>query len=443
MPNTKTAVQKKKKAPTSERSKQMTQLELSFIIFILKKLSSKESPLSAAKIAHHMESLTDEEHSEKTILRKLKLLTSMQQSPDEEIISNTLWLTFGGNVVELSNEKKSNITKKQSQFYFEPLLTESDLSLVCGAITSNRYLTEAEKKYLLSREMTLTSMQLDESTLLNQIDTQAHVSGGLDKQSKQEQTNIYHNSTLLRHINQLYDAIDNGYQIEIVYGVYDLDPKGLKIQFHPRNAEKPYKLNPYAFVWNSGSFYLLATHSGHENPVHFRVDRIISIKPVVTEDDATIKQSRDKVPPMLMPFIKPLKNKKYEFLADKYTATYPLMGIYDDTDYKDCFIECTANTLSILIDAFGTDLRIYPSPIPHSEDELDFHGRPQDFLAIGIRQVQYDNILQFCLQQHTSVTALYPHELVTDVMKELANTVKTYEKVLQQPALTLNDFKSK
>ena len=113
MPNTKTAVQKKKKAPTSERSKQMTQLELSFIIFILKKLSSKESPLSAAKIAHYMESLTDEEHSEKTILRKLKLLTSMQQSPDEEIISNTLWLTFGGNVVELSNEKKSNITKNR------------------------------------------------------------------------------------------------------------------------------------------------------------------------------------------------------------------------------------------------------------------------------------------------------------------------------------------
>lgn len=427
---------------SQDRSKQMTQLELAFIVFILKKLSSKEKPLSAAKIAEYISWLTNDEHSEKTILRKLKMLSSIQQNPDETLVNNTLWLTFGGNIVEVSNENKKNITKKQSQFYFNPLLNESDLSLVCGAITSNRYLSASEKEYLLAREMTLTSSATDEDTLIKEIDKQCTTSQTESYHTNTNKKDVYRHYTLLRHVNQLYDAIENGYMIELIYGVYDLEHESRKLCFHPRNAKKPYRLNPYAFVWNSGAFYLLATHNGHENPVHFRVDRIIDIKPLCTEEDATQYVPRAALPSMLKPFIQLHKNNSYEFLAEKYTATYPLMGIYDDTDYRDCYIECTAATLSILIDTFGTNLRIYPSPMPHSIDEVDFHGKPQEFLAVGIKQVQYDNLLQFCLQQHSSITALYPPKLVEDVRTSLASAINKYDRVLHTP-LTLQDFGKK
>ena len=403
----------------------INQIEHALIVFILKKLSSQSNPLSASMIADYLCQLTGEDHSEKTILRKLKTLCSLSKDPQATTINNMLWLTFGGNIIEISNEKKKNITKKQSQFYFKPLMNASDLSLVCGAIASNRYLSAEEKDYLISREMTLTSLDADSDNLIWQIEEMVSSSKSYDRGVDVEQTHVYKNSALLRHINHLYDAISKGYMIELIYGIYDLNDHDHKMHFCARNEHKPYRLNPYAMLWNSGAFYLLATHEGHDNPVHFRVDRIISIKNIVTEEDATIKQSRAALPPMLKSFFN-YNNKELEFLSEQYTATYPLMGIYDDENYQDVFLECTTNTLSILIDTFGTNLKIYPSHIPHGEDETDIHGNPQRFLIAGIKHVQYDNVVQFCLQQHTSLTAIYPQQLVEDVKMVLKASSDRY-----------------
>lgn len=411
---------------SNERSKYIDKLEHSFIIFILKKLSHKDSPMSAAKIANYMSYLTGEDHAEKTILKKIRAICALQSDSKDHILENTLWLTFGGAIIEVSNMEKKGIKKKQSRFYFQPLMHQSDLALVCGSISSNRYLSDSEKTYLISREMTLSSLNADTNTLTKQIDGMAKDSLAYDYLKDSPKSSVEQHSTLLRHINHLYEAIKNGYMVEIIYGVYDIPKKGEQLNFHAKNPDKPYLLNPYAMLWNNDAFYLLATHSGHNNPVHFRIDRIISIKDVVTEDDATIKKLRAPLPEVLKPFFNFTKGKTYEFLPEKYTATYPLMGIYNDTNYQDCYIECTSGTLSILIDTFGTTVRIFPSNIPHSEDELDFHGRPQHFIIVAIKQVQYDNIVQFCLQQHTSVTAIYPRQLVIDVRDALKASADKY-----------------
>lgn len=418
------------KTQKSERSQQMTQLEIALIIFVLKRFSSENAPLSAAKIANHMISLTGEEHSEKTILRKLNLLSGLQQALDENIINNSLWLTFGGHIVEVSNQNKKGIKKKQSQFYFKPLMTDSDLSMICGAITSNRYLSAKEKEYLLSRELTL-GCSTDEDSFTTQLENLDRDLGLFAPKSKSELIALRKNTQLLHHVNQLYDAIEKEYMIEIIYGVYDIASNKNHPDFHARNPEKPYRLNPYAMLWNNGAFYLLATHGGHDNPVHFRVDRIMSVKPITLPEDATLKQPRAALPKLLSPYFKVIGAEKYEFLVEKYTSTYPLMGIYDQSNLVDCCIECTAATLSILIDNFGKNLHIKPSPLQHSPEELDFHGNPQTFLAVSIHNVQYDNILQFCLQQHASITAISPNQLVTDVQNALEASTARYKKISQ------------
>ena len=414
---------------SNDRSNTIKQLEHSFIVFILKKLSHKDAPLSASAIADYMCLLTGEMHTEKTTLRKLKEICYLQCDSINPVIGNTLWLTFGGTIIEVSNEGKKNITKKQSKFYFQPLMHASDLALVCGAIASNRYLSDNEKNYLLSREMTLSNLDANPDSIIAQIDELANESLAYDYMDDISTSTNKSHSTLLQHINHLYDAIKKGYMVEIIYGVYDLHKNGNKLSFHPKNSNKPYRLNPYAMLWNSGAFYLLATHGGHSNPVHFRIDRIVSIKDIVTEDDATIKEVRAPLPDILKAFFKHNSLGEYEFSSEKYTATYPLMGIYNDTNYQDCFIECTSGTLSILIDTFGASLRIYPSHVPHRDDELDYLGRPQRFLIAGIKQVQYDNIVQFCLQQHTAVTAIYPPSLVEDVKKVLMSSADRYNKL--------------
>lgn len=419
-----TDISKETSFAKTERGKQISQLEHALIIFVLKKFSDREHPLSAPKIADYISEITGEEHIARTIRRKLQHLATLQETSEESLINNTLCLTFGGHIVEVSNKGKMNIKKEQCQYYFQPLLNSGDLALICGAITSNRYLTDSEKNYLLEREKILGTITDDAKTLDNAIQNLSNLS----LFEKQTSDSVYGDSHLLKLVNQVYDAIENGYMIEIIYGIYDLESPKQKLRFRARNPEKPYKLNPYAMLWNNGAFYLLATHDGHDNPVHFRMDRIVSIKPIVTPDDARIMQPRAPYPPMLKPYFKPLGNRKYEFWIEKYTATFPLMGIYDETNFIDCKIECTSATLSILIDAFGTGLRIVPSPIPHNEKELDFHGKPQTFLCVNLRNVQYDNILQFCLQQHTSLTVLSPSELVEDVKKGLLTSLEKYDK---------------
>ena len=125
----------------------VTQLELPLIIFLLKKLSGKDHPLSVSEIRKYMNDLTSLNHSDKTIRRKLQDLCTAQNDPDAYLIANSLFLTFGGDIVEVTNDSP-NIKKTQSKYYFRPLLDTGDVAMICGAITSNRYLTSKEKEYL-------------------------------------------------------------------------------------------------------------------------------------------------------------------------------------------------------------------------------------------------------------------------------------------------------
>ena len=415
-----------------ERSGFLTQLEITFLIFLLKKLSSAQKPLSARKLANYMSSLTGEEHSEKTILRKLKKLCLLQNDPDDTLISNTLFLTFGGTVEESTNLSSGSDSKKvQTKYYFKPLLDASDIAMICGTITSNRFLSQKEKDYLLSRQHTLTVFDGGEEINGAEMEEQAFFPTELPEKPLRSKDLSTDASRLLYHINQLYEAIEKGYQIQLIYGTYDLDEHHFRsIKFRPKNAQTPYTLNPYAMLWNNGEYYLLATHDGHENPVHFRVDRIVSVHPVILSDRPRNYQERAPLPDSLKPFFQMSGNGIGEFMPQKYTAKYPLMGIYDEEDSTACTIECTATTLSILIDTFGAEcLTIRHSPLPHDASETDLHGNPQQFFAVQMREVQYDNILQFCLQHHSSLTALKPTRLVTDIARELELSLQKYRKL--------------
>ena len=432
MPNLseKTPAQTEELLSNEERSKFLAHLEIPLLMFILKKLSHKDHPLSAGKIAEYMYLLTKEHHSEKTILRKVKNLCLLQNDVQNKLINNTLFLTFGGCIVEIKMEKSKASKKPQSRFYFRPLLDAGDLALICGTIASNRYLTASEKAYLLAREATLSSADANTIDFSRNLENQDVFPKTLCQKPPVEKAISAHALNLLHHVNQLYDAIEHGYQIELIYGIYDMNDNGSRhAKFRPRNANKPYTLNPYALLWNGGAYYLLATHDGYENPVHFRVDRIISIKTVTDPNDATNPLPRAALPASLKPFFAK-KGKNIAFLPEKYTAVYPLMGIYDEANRMDCHIECTADTLSILIDTFGTQVSILPSPLPHDESEVNFHGKPQRFFMAQIKQVQYDNVKQFCLQQHASITALHPRELVEDIAKDLQAAMEKYRKVL-------------
>lgn len=379
-------------------------LEIPLLIRILKEEASEEHPMSAALISDRLSEITGLEHSEKTVLRKLQRLVELQRKIDDSVLEKHLQLSLGGTMIEVSNRKRG-VRHIQNRYYFKPLLDRSDVDMVCGTITSSRYLTVKEKEYLITREKTLCYGE----KYIQAQDPLPEKPRAAQKQPSER---------VLRIVNTLYDAIREKYQVDVIYGFYGEDPKRyLRPVLLAKNESKPYHLNPYAMLWNDGEYYLLATHRGHTNISHFRVDRIVSVQPAAEEENALRRRRREPLPDALRPFIKRVHGRE-EFQAEQYTAVYPLMAIFGKEDLCEAVVECRASAIGVVIDYFGMDLRILPPVLDHSSEEKDSGGL-QKYVSIRLPKAQYENVRGFCLLQHSIVTVVSPDRLIRDVKEGL------------------------
>ena len=384
-------------------------LEIPLLIRILKEEASEEHPMSAALISDRLSEITGLEHSEKTVLRKLQRLVDLQEKIDDTVLKKHLQLSLGGTMVEISNREKG-VKHIQNRYYFRPLLDRSDVDMVCGAITSNRYLSVKEKEYLIAREKTLSYGD-------------RYVRDWNPLPEKPHAARKQLSERVLEIVNALYDAIREKYQVDVVYGSYGEGfGRGRRPVLLAKNESRPYHLNPYAMLWNDGEYYLLATHRGHTNISHFRIDRIVSVRPAAEEGDAAKNRKREPLPDALKPFVKKTHGGE-EFQAEQYTAVYPLMAIFGEEDLCEAVVECRANAIGVVIDYFGMDLRILPPVLEHPSDERD-SGGSQSYVSIRLPRAQYENVRGFCLLQHSIVTAVSPKRLVRDVRKGLTASAK-------------------
>ena len=385
-------------------------LEIPLLIRILKEEASEENPMSAALISDRLSEITGLEHSEKTVLRKLQRLVNLQNKIDDSVLEKHLRLSLGGTMIEVSNRKKG-VKHIQNRYYFKPLLDRSDVDLVCGTITSNRYLSMQEKEYLIAREKTLCYGE-------------KYIQGRNPLPEKPRAAQKQLSKRMLGVVNTLHDAIREKYQVDVIYGFYGEDPKRYR---HPallaKNESKPYHLNPYAMIWNDGEYYLLATHRGHTDIAHFRIDRIVSVQPAVEEEDAVKPRKREPFPDSLKPFVKRVHGRE-EFQAEQYTAVYPLMAVFGEEDLCEAVVECKANAIGVVIDYFGMELRVLPPVLEHPSNEKDINGAVQDYVSIKLPKAQYENVRGFCLLQHLIVTAVSPERLVRDVKEGLTASLE-------------------
>lgn len=428
--------------------------DIPLIYFILKKCTNKENAFSCADISKQLNLLVssnddsieeyyDRENnlfSSRTIDRKLGSITKLTSALDEssKLYETILASLFGGRIRVREADGiyyGKNLTGKgiQKKYYFEPLLEESDMNLIMGSIQSSRYLSNDEKRFLLSRvEIILPSvnrteynmMPLSQSPIMN-------VNSPVKRPKRKTVGDIPGNdSALLKNTFIIYEAIERKAQIEVLYGIYDIDKATGKITFHARNKNNQYYiLNPYALLWNDGKYYLLATHEDHETPTHFRVDRIIDVRlhTVTNADGSKSYSPRNKIPSVLAPFYKSTADKRQVFDSVKYANTYPGMVIYKDNNIIDCTFECTSWSLQMLVDNFGADITVQKSIRDHDPSEVDYNGQPQEFLMPTIRGVQYDNIKRYAVNNSQYLTVIFPHNLAEDVKETLIRAVAKYE----------------
>ncbi len=116
-----------------------------------------------------------------------------------------------------------------------------------------------------------------------------------------------------------------------------------------------------------------------------------------------------------------------KFDAAAYSARFPAMRISEHSDPIDCRLECTQWSLQILIDTFGNVLQVRKSGKSHGKDELDYNGRPQTFIEVEIKDVEFENIRDFCLAHPEYIMPVAPRKLVRAVKEKLEMILKKYE----------------
>ncbi len=423
-----------KKTTTPHEQSDYAQYDIPTLIYILKSYKTVDKALYASTLAEEMKEVLGESYSEKTLKRKLDRILEIQnweneKNEDKRVekkkLAEIMYCVYGGRIVAVGATKK--------KYYFEPCLDDGSMKMLNGTVVSNSFLSEEEKSYLLSR-MKMLNMLEDcydlEETGEEYNDLSAEKSDNTELPGG--------GNRFLFNTSHLNEAIEKRIQIEIKYGIYDISNNG--IDFHPRNGEsgevKKYRINPYALFWNNGHYYLLATYvkdfapnymKEYGTPVNFRVDRVISVNPVRDKSDKSWAK-RESIPSRLSEFFDSIGRDTENFKSSKYCATFPAMRISEKENRIECKFECTSWSLQILVDAFGTDIRVGKSYITHDKNELDYNNRPQEFIVATVKDVEFENARDFCLANPEYIRPISPTKLVSAVKSKLAAAAARLDK---------------
>ncbi len=389
--------------------------------------TAANAPMLAEEISDYLGPV-----SKRTIQRTIAELLDYQNYDREEDpkartekkkIAEVLYSVYGGRI--------GTVGEKHLRYFFEPCLDDASMRMLKGTVLSNRFLSQDEKDYLLSR-MRIMNMLEDTNPEASELEEEDPDEGVPEAEDLNTASIPGEDNLFLRNIVQLNRAITEEKMIVFTYGTYDKAANGT-IDYHARmegNKKKRYVVNPYAMFWNNGHYYLLATYvegkepsymKGEKQTVHFRVDRIIRLK--VLE-----KHRRERIP-------QDLKREYFEvdvFLEEKYTRRFPHMRISREARLINCVIECTPWSLQVLVDAFGTMFQVKESRKKHGEDELDYNAREQVFLEAYIKDVDFENARDFCLANPEYLTPIEPAELVDAVKEKLEYSLNKYQANLRR-----------
>lgn len=397
------------------------------IINVLKTMSTKDNPLSVKDIIGHLLNITGQLYNTGTVRRHINDIIEIYADEDEEYlyIKNAFMYSFSGIVHEVNTSKTGN---SRFKYYFEALLSDSDVNMLCAAVTSNRYFEPDEKNYLNTRLKTLSqnhdimSSDNGKKEKASKNEDAVYYSKTMDinakKQLELQQTTLkkaYSSSSkapkqklLLDIISRLDRAISSSHQVRLRYGIYNYDETRIE-HLKLMDRGKDYTINPYALCWNNGSYYLVCTNKGHETPYHFRVDRILSVD--------ILEEKSEKHPEALKKFF---KGKTFE--VEKYTRTHPHMSIYSSPNTVNCCFEIPAHSLSILVDYFGKDIHLEKT----DREEPDYNGKMWPILRASIEKIEYPCLKLFTVQHHQVLRIIEPQILIDDLKAELTNSLNKY-----------------
>ncbi len=258
-----------KKSIKTENSR----LNIFYILQILQKYSDEEHPLSVAEIRDkiNMEfghlSINGVMMSNDTIKR---ILEEMISCIFPNGISDKNWednygfciccvMRRGDKFVTYHADEDTVAPKKY--FYYESTFKEAELYMLKDAVETYSYFSEEDITDIVRK--------------LVQLRPHAFPKQRYYDVAKNERDQ---DSLLLMNIDMLNGIIQRRNSANITYCAYDINKRLVPRPGYPKIVE------PLHLLWSNGYYYLLAYNEKYQNTVSYRVDRIIDIEEVETQN---------------------------------------------------------------------------------------------------------------------------------------------------------------
>lgn len=269
-----------------------------------------EKKLTVLAVLEILINETDEDH----ILSCRELLDKVEERTGVKMDRRTLYSNiqmledFGYSISRFEDNKKGYYLTERD---FE----RSEITLLANAVHASHFIPNAASKTLINK-LLATQSRYERQKFVRSVYLPNH--------RKTE------NQELFLNIDMICDAIRDNRMISFVYLTYDMN-KNLR----PRRTE-PYIVEPRYIVYSEGRGYMIATSRNHPGFIHYRLDRMKSVK-ILKEKRTMLAQDQD-------PY-EYSKNKLFMFSGDNITAR----------------VLCDASILSQMIDIFGKELRVIPA----------------------------------------------------------------------------------
>lgn len=193
----------------------------------------------------------------------------------------------------------------------------AELKLLVDAVQSSKFITEKKSNELIKK---LTSMASDYEAA--QLKRQVVVQGRVKTM----------NESIYYVVDDIHRAISQNQQIMFEYMQWNL-----KKQLEPKKKE-PYRVSPWALIWDDENYYLVAYSEQDDCIKHFRVDKMKNIT-VLPEK----RKGKDKF--------------KEADLAAYSTKNFGMFA----GEEKDVRIAFKDEMVGVIIDRFGKNIMIHPS----------------------------------------------------------------------------------
>lgn len=194
----------------------------------------------------------------------------------------------------------------------------AELKLLVDAVYASKFITARKSKLLIEKLGRFTSRYREET-----LDRMVLVSGRVKSQDEK----------ILYTVDTLHSAITQGCQVSFKYCDWGMDKK-----MTPRRGGALYRVSPWALVWESGNYYLIAFTEGSLR--HYRVDKMqrVDLLPDAAREGAEAYDAFD---------------------VNRYMQQ--MFGMFSGP-VKEVTLRCENRLAGAMLDRFGTEPALVPRP---------------------------------------------------------------------------------